>query len=88
MNYVEDIEEGVFTFVQSILILLAVGTAANHAVELVHDAAGRLLRGGLSILGALSDLSVFVAAGEVLDKVHYYGCSDVDMFSCRVKMIM
>ena len=55
---------GKITFVESILLLLALGTAAGHAVKLVHEATAA------GLLGLLLGLLLGVAAGHALKLVH------------------
>lgn len=58
------------TFVERILVLLALGSATSHVVQLVREAAtSRCL---LSLL-----LLLLVAAGEVLDEIHVEGSMSV-----------
>jgi len=56
------------TLVQSILLLLALRTAAGHAVELVEEA-------GLALLLLLRSLllALLVVGGEFVDEVHGVG---------------
>lgn len=58
----------IITLVKTVLVLLALGTATCHTVELAHQTA-RLrssLLGGVVGVGIV----VVVAAGEVLDEIH------------------
>lgn len=58
---------GVVTLVEAILVLLALGTAAGHAVELVHEtaAAARLLVLVLVLVGVVAS-----ASGELVEQIH------------------
>jgi hypothetical protein len=65
---------GKLTLVETVLVLLALGSAASGAVELVADSAEEaalalLLRaGGLGLV--LAGVGVVAATSEVLDEVH------------------
>lgn len=59
--------EEMVTLVETVLVLLALGTATCHAVELAHQTAR--LRSSL-LCGVVGIGIVVVAAGEVLDEIH------------------
>ena len=66
--------DGGHTLVQAVLVLLALGASADHAVELVHHAAAAAAGGGLGVRGAHGvDGLVLLSAGELVDEIHFGG---------------
>lgn len=61
------------TLVEGVLVLLALGAAADHAVELVHDAAAAVAGGGLGVGVHGVDGLVLPGAGELVDEIHLGG---------------
>lgn len=61
------------TLVQGVLVLLALGAAADHAVELVHYAAAAVAGGGLGVGVHGVDGRVLLGVGELVDEIHLGG---------------
>lgn len=63
--------EGQRTLVEDILVLLALGTASSHVVDLVHEATASLGGRSLVLVLALALARLVIAAsGSLLEEIH------------------